>query len=261
MRLSLSAATLALLTSVPAYATLVVFQWTPERILLAADSLATRIHGDGRLEQVTQCKIHQQGDIFFSIVGINDDPAAGVDLVSLASRAAAGSRNLRGVVHSFEVLAGDSVPRLWDDMVNRHMAAARVATETDGRMSLTLIFVSRKEHAVAVKEYSGTGSGGVIQSPARLYGSTSGMRRDTKYVAVGVYADAEAASATNRIAGLEGVAFLNSFFQVQIAHELERARWHGQPRIGGPVCILQIMAGGAAGWINGQQGPCPNVRP
>jgi hypothetical protein len=260
-RCSLRLAAVSFIAALPAYATLVVFQWTPERILLAADSLTAKIHDSGEIEQVIECKIHQQGNIFFAIVGLNDDPGVKVDLVSLAAQAARGSRNLHGVIHSFESTAGGPVRKLWDDVVKHRGAAARLATETDGAMSITIVFVSRREHAIAVKEYSGSTNGNVAENPARFYGSGSGMRRDRGYVAVGVYANAEAASATNRqLAGLEGIPFIDAFFQVQLAHEQERIREHGLPRIGAPVCVLQVMTG-AAEWVNQQQGACGQIKP
>jgi hypothetical protein len=238
----------------------VVFRWTPEQILLAADSLTAKVHDSGEIEQVVECKIHQQGDIFFAIVGINDDPGAKVDLVLLAAQAAR-SRHLRGVIHSFEATAGVAVRKLWDDVVMHRGAAARLATETDGTMSLAIVFVSRREHAIAVKEYSGSAHGDVAETPARFYGSGSGMKKDRGYVAVGVYANAEAASATNRqLSALDGIAFIDAFFQVQLAHEQQRIREHGVPRIGAPVCILQVVTG-AAGWANGQQGTCGPIKP
>jgi hypothetical protein len=260
-RLSLRLAAIALIAALPAYATLVVFQWTPERILLAADSLTAKVHDSGEIERVIECKIHQQGNIFFAIVGINDDPGAKVDLVSLAAQAARGSRNLPGVIHSFEATAAGPVRKLWDDVVKHRGAAARLAMETDGSMSLTVIFVSRREHAIALKEYSGSANGDVAENLARFYGSASGMRKDRGYVAVGVYANAEAAAVTNRqLAALEGVPFIDAVFQVQISHEQARIREHGVPRIGAPVCVLQVMTG-AAEWVNGHQGACGQIKP
>ncbi len=252
--MGISLCALLLAADLPLSATLVVFQWTPERILLAADSLTARVHESGEIEDVNACKIHQQGNIFFTIVGINDDSDAKVDLVALASQAARSSGNLRGVVRSFEGAAGGGIRRLWDDVVKHRSVAARMATGTDGAMSISIIFVSRKEHAIAVKEYSGNTNGAVSESPARFYGSGTGMRQDRGYVAIGVYADAQAASSTNRqLAGLEGVPFLNTFFQVQIAHEIARAKQHAAPRIAAPVCILEIMSG-AAQWVTAQKG-------
>jgi hypothetical protein len=246
-----------LLVALPSPASLVMFQWTPERILLAADSLTTRIHDSGAIDEVTACKIRQQGDIFFTVVGINDDPAAKVDLVSLAARAARSSKNVRAAVHNFEVLAAAPVRTLWNDVVAHRAATARLATATGGRMTLTVVFVSRKEHAVAVKEYSGGGNGEIADQAARFYGAGPGMRQDRGYVAVGVYADAQSASAGRQIE-LEGIPFLNSFFEIQFAHELERTRQHAVPRIGPPVCILQVMLG-TASWVSGQQGSCGPV--
>jgi hypothetical protein len=259
MRIARYAIPLALIAASPSHATLLMFQWTPERILLAADSLSAKVHQSGQVDTVTECKIHQQGNFFFALAGINDDPGANVDLVSLAARAAASSGNLRGVMHSFEGSVAGPVRALWSDMVQHRAAAARLALATDGRMTITVIFVARREQAIAVKEYDGGFDGAVTETPAWFYGSGSGMRQDRGYVAVGVYGDAQAASANNRIAG-EGVPFINSFYEVQIAHELQRARQSATPRIGGPVCILEVMTG-TASWAGGEQGACGAIRP
>jgi hypothetical protein len=256
MRIVLCATALALAAGLPSYATLVVCQWTPERILLAADSLTAKVHESGRIEPLTECKIHQQGDIFFVIAGINDDRVTRVDLVSLAAGAARSSRHLRGVVRAFENSAAAPVRRLWSDVALHRGVAARLATETDGRMSLSILFVSRKEHAVAIKEYSGGNNGALVEDQARFYGTQPGMRQDRGYLAVGVYAEAEAAAIrTRQFGGLEGVPFVNSFFEVELAHERKMAARNEAPRIGLPVCILQVMTG-IASWANGQQGPC-----
>jgi hypothetical protein len=48
------------------FGTLVIVQWTPQRILLAADSLALKVNDDGTVHGVIQCKIHQEGDTFIA---------------------------------------------------------------------------------------------------------------------------------------------------------------------------------------------------
>jgi hypothetical protein len=258
MKTPLCAILVALIAGQPAAATLVMFQWTPERILFAVDSLATRVHDNGAIDTVTECKIHQQGNFFFTIVGINDDPAAHVDMVALANRAAVGARDLNSAVRAFELAAAEPVRRLWSDVVQHRGATARLAIATDGTMTLSVVFVSRREQAIAVKEYTGSVTGAVAETPARFYGAARNMRQDRGYIAVGIYADAQVSG--GRLNGLEGAAFVNAFFEVQMAHELERQRQHGAPRIGLPVCMLQVMSG-VASWVNGQQGACASIRP
>ena len=63
---------LATVSVLPAQATLVVFEWTPTQIFLAADSLGNNFDFKTMTsEGVIQCKIHQVGNIFFAIIGAN----------------------------------------------------------------------------------------------------------------------------------------------------------------------------------------------
>jgi hypothetical protein len=239
-----------LLALSPAQATLVVFQWTPAGILLAADSLTANVQ-DNKIDRVMTCKIHQEGDIFFTIVGINVDQAARVDLVSIAIMAARTERGIRKVAASFEASARRPIHNLWSYVRSNQPAVYKMSTES-GPATISIVFASRTEHIVALKEYTVASNGTVSEKPIAFHGAAAGMRHDTGYVAIGVYGDAQAALASNHA---DGFPFVARFIQTQAASEQKRPR----PRVGGSACILQI-AYGRANWIAGHQGPCGDVK-
>src|ERR1700738_3563791 len=105
-----------LLLTVPvltAQATLVVFQWTPTQIFLAADSMVAKISPQTgnrvTIKGAFQCKIHQVGNIFFAIIGTTDDAAIKVDLVPIAKRAALTKGGILEKESRFEVLAKEQI--------------------------------------------------------------------------------------------------------------------------------------------------------
>jgi hypothetical protein len=242
-----------LLALSPAQATLVVFQWTPAGILLAADSLTSNVQ-DSKIDRVMTCKIHQEGDIFFTIVGINVDQAARVDLVSIAIMAARTEKGIRNVATGFEAIARRPIHNLWSYVRGNQPAVYKMSTES-GPATISIVFASRTEHIVALKEYTVEGNGTVSEKPIAFHGAARGMRHDTGYVAIGVYGDAQAALAST-VNHADGFPFVARFIQTQAASEQKRPR----PRVGGSACILQI-AYGRANWIAGHQGPCANVKP
>ena len=259
MRTAWRIVALVLSFSLPCTGTLVLFQWTPQKILLAADSLSLKVTNTG-ITSATECKIHQEGDIFFTIVGINDDPAAKVDLVAIASRAARQPGDFATKVYSFTNLAALPIRDLWLYAVQKQFLLSKLATETNGVSTITVIFVSRREHAVAVKEYTGRLDGSMSEAPAVFHGRATGMRTDNNFVTVGVSTDAAAAASRDpNLSHLDGIPFITSFFQVQIAREQQRLYRHDTPRVGAPDCILEV-SGGRAQWTPGQQGPCPDIR-
>ena len=234
-----------------AHATLVVFQWTPTEILLAADSLSARV-GVDNVKGAIQCKIHQVGNVFFTIVGINDDPAIKVDLVRIANEAARTKGAITKKMSRFEILAKPQIEAIMQRGLMRQLGF------TDAER-IDVIFVDRKSHTLIVKEYVQGASGSTSSLPRQVY-RPPGKAIDP--VAVGVSAEAQDALDRNpALSRLDGVPFIAGFIQSQIDHE--RYRWrtlHTIPRVGGKICILSIKAG-AASWIPGYQQPCPAIRP
>jgi hypothetical protein len=123
-----------------------------------------------------------------------DDPS--VDLVATARQASHASSDIFATVHSFELLAAQPIRRLWKNATKNHLLV-RLATETSGRASISVVFVSRKDHAVALKEYFGDLDGTVTETPAKFIGSGFGMQRDLDYHSIGVSSEANTASATD----------------------------------------------------------------
>lgn len=231
-------------------ATLVVFEWTPTEILLGADSLTTKV-GTDKITHVIQCKIHQAGDIFFTIIGVNDDPALKVDLVSVASQAARAKGPVEEKMASFEVLAKSQIQRVMRRGLTIQLGFAE--------QRIDIIFVDRKAHILVLKEYVRNPDGSTSGLPRRVY-RTPGRARDVE--AVGVSAEAEAALRKNpSLLKLQGADFIVAFIQSQIDHERYRLRaLQAMPRVGGRVCVLRIQ-NGVASWVSGHQGPCPDIKP
>ena len=227
---------LGLLLAAPSQSTLVIFQWTASRILLGADSLAATVNGS-EIRGSIQCKIHQRGRVFFTIIGINDDKAVKVDLVAIATKAADVDGPIEAKVAAFERLACDPIQRLWHFVVTNQRFMAGVA-QRNGPAKITLVVVSTQDHAVALKEYTCAPDGSVSESPAEIRGFGPRRKQDTDYVAVGVYAEAKRQMQSDpALKRLHGVPFFVGFYQAQIAHEQYRLRQQDEmPRVGGEVC-------------------------
>src|ERR1035438_4478711 len=66
--------------AVPGYSTLIFFQWSAARIVLAADALVV-LGRSGKFEGYRQaCKIYQEGDMFIAMTGASQ--AGGLDFIS-----------------------------------------------------------------------------------------------------------------------------------------------------------------------------------
>src|SRR5688500_10046319 len=74
-----------LLSSLFFLATTLVALWTPERVVLGADSLVVLDQG---LPTASGCKIAQVGATFFALSGLVEDQSAGLSVRALASEAA-----------------------------------------------------------------------------------------------------------------------------------------------------------------------------
>ena len=253
---------LLLYVSIPAESTLVVFQWTPNVILLAADSLNLKVLGRNKVGGVAACKIHQSGDFFLVIVGITNDPAVKIDLISIAADALERSRGgVRERASDLEAMLTPSVRKLWRYETKADPFTVKILTDNpDHRATITIIFASRRDHVAGYKTYAGLSNGSIKPEPMVLYGAESGMTQSQEYKAIGVAEEAMAASASDpKVGRLEGVPFISEFFQIQIRHEQERLAQHSYPRIGDPICILRIALG-TAEWVPRHQGGCPQVR-
>jgi hypothetical protein len=246
----LVAFTLCVLISI-SHATLVVFQWTPTEILLAADSLSAKV-GVENVKGAIECKIHQVGNVFFTIVGVNDDPAIKVDLVRIANEAARTKGGIAEKMSRFEILAKPQI-----EAIMRREVTHRLGFRDPERISV--ILVDRKSHALIIKEYVEGANGSTSSLPRTLY-SVPG--KTIEPVAVGVYEQADAALGKSPAwSRLEGVPFIVGFMQTQIDHETYRLRTqHMIPRVGGKICVLSIKDG-VASWVPGYQQQCPAIKP
>ncbi|HUS10752.1 MAG TPA: hypothetical protein VMZ30_09825 [Pyrinomonadaceae bacterium] len=236
-----------------AQATLVILSWTPSRILLAADSLSAKVFNNGQVTGTIGCKIHQQGDIFFTIVGVNDDATIKVDLVSIAKQAGRTKGTIVDKMSSFEALAHTQVERVMRRAISRQLGFSE-------QQRITVVFASRKDHIIVTKEYLRNSDGSTMSMPRKSYGG--GAARASDFIAIGVYAEAEARLANNRnLRRLDGVPFIVGFMGAQFEHEQQRLKLHHQiPRVGGQICVLQIEHGKAS-WSPGYQSPCPDIKP
>ena len=73
------------LCATSASATTLVALWTPEKLLLGADSLMVVTQGSGR---ASACKISHEGSTFFAMSGLVEDSAAGLNVGDAARDAA-----------------------------------------------------------------------------------------------------------------------------------------------------------------------------
>jgi len=234
------------------HATIVVFQWTPTEILLAADSLTAKV-SPGQINGVFQCKIHQAGDVFFTIVGVNDDDAIKVDLVAVANKAARTRGGILEKMSRFEILAKTQIEAIMRQGLTHRLGFSSEPERID------VIFVDRKSHILVLKEYVETAGGLTSSLPRQVY---SAPGKASEPVGVGVFAEAQAAVLKNpALSRLEGVPFVAALIQSQIEYETYRLRTlQTIPRAGGNICILRIEHG-TASWVPGYQQPCPAIKP
>jgi hypothetical protein len=90
MRLT-AAAFVCLLVPSLVYSTTLVALWTPEKVLLAADSRVTQDGGDS----AEACKIAHSGTTWIAVSGLISDPATGFTLGPLARPALAQGRSVK----------------------------------------------------------------------------------------------------------------------------------------------------------------------
>jgi len=236
--------------STSAWCTMVLFQWTPSRIYLAADSLTTKIDG-GRVSGAVECKIHQVGDVFFTIVGVNNDDTNKIDLVAVAKKAAVAKGGIVDKVTAFEALAKDQIDRVMRVNLTSHLGS----TEPQ---RVTVVFVDRVSHILVCKEYVRNSDGSTKSIPRDVY-SAPQKSSDMK----GVGAIEESVAALNKseaLLKLEDVPLIDAMMNLQFENEAQRLRRNQIPRVGPPICILQIERG-IATWVPGYQGKCPDIEP
>lgn len=240
-----------LLTASVSSGTLVVYQWTPGVIYLATDSLTAKV-GSDQIKGITACKIHQVGNTFFTIVGVNDDPAIKVDLVAIATKAAQSTGQITEIFTRFEVLAQPQVERI----MLRNATGQLGFTE---QQRVDIVFVDRLSHTLIYKEYLRNADGTTTSLPRKIYRAPGKPMSDPD--AVGVYAEARASlTRDSALSRLDGVSFIVGFIQAQIDYETYRLRTlRTIPRVGVPICVLQI-SGGKANWVPGHQGMCPDIK-
>src|SRR5438309_8584926 len=90
--------------SLAASGTTIVALWSPDRLLLAADSNvitnAPNVLG-------TACKISEDGSIFYAFSGLVEDRSVGYDITALAHQAIQGSSDLATHLAHFREVARD----------------------------------------------------------------------------------------------------------------------------------------------------------
>jgi len=233
-----------------ATATLVLTQWTPERILVAADSLSIKVNGQ-QINDVVECKIHQTGDVFFTIIGINSDPTVKVDLVALADRAVRSTSGIIAAADWFDDFAKGPIRKLVGGEAFRSGLAGN---------TLDIVFASRREPILVVREYNLHSDGGLSEEPVDIRSRMAPSKSKTKVTALGVYAEAEAAlSRTVRMQNSDTIDLSVWFIRTQRDFELERRQAKQIPRVGLPISILQIQSGRAS-WVPNYQGACPSIK-
>jgi hypothetical protein len=253
-RLIRSGVLLALIAP-PSRSTLILLEWHPDRIVLLADSL----QGEFLNNQVTitsVCKIHQEGDLFFAIGGIEKGRTINIDLIPIAMKAAKTKGRLENVLSAFEVAADQPIKSLWRDAVKNPVTVASL----QGNVS-SIVFASRREQATAIVEYAGRTDGSVTEKPRQVFGTGQGREEYTMPLKIGTDDAAQRAMASDPFASrLTGINFLLNFMEKQLAFEAERQRRHEFPRVGRPITVLQI-GGGRASWMDGYQGLCSAIKP
>jgi hypothetical protein len=94
---------LFLMSAAACGATTLVAVWTPDEIVLAADS---KLMYDGATAGAnTVCKIQREGETFFAFSGLVDDPASGFNAAAIARRAAQAAGGAERRVAAFEKYA------------------------------------------------------------------------------------------------------------------------------------------------------------
>lgn len=249
------------LTALPANSSVVVSQWTPKKILLAADSLNTLIEPQPKYS--THCKIHQEQDVFFSVLGMSDfvigrikdrAPVYKFDFVAAARKASREPGGMEAKIALFGKLALPAFQRWWRMLLQE---SPQSISSIGNKVSL--IIASRSEHAIAVKDFAGQSNGNVAEL-AQFYGARLRQRPDTQYKALGIYEEGQNAVLKNpALSKAEGVPYMVGVIEAQIQHEKDRLQANKIQRVGGPISVLQIVNGTAA-WAPRYQSLCPDVK-
>jgi hypothetical protein len=87
---------LALLLLLPAgaNATCAIAVWTPDRIIIGADSRQTILNPDRRPASLSQCKIHQIGPYYAAVSGVTEHQRTGFDIWTILEESVQGSRSV-----------------------------------------------------------------------------------------------------------------------------------------------------------------------
>jgi len=250
MRIPLILLLAACVGTLPIQGTMVIFEWSPRVIYLSADSLATKISGryaHGALE----CKIHQVGDVFFTIVGVNDDATLKIDLVAIANQACLSKGGILEKESRFEILALDSIRRILREGVT-------VKLHLSEQQRISIILADRASHVLISKEYVRNADGSTSEQPREIH-AVPGNPLPPTFVG----ACAESYAAMNRDPSslkIDRVRFIDTAMSIQFETEGQRLLRHEIPRVAPPVCILKIERG-KAGWVTDHQGKCPDIHP
>jgi hypothetical protein len=245
---------LSVAVSCPAGATTILIELTPERILVAADTLNVLLsvnRGESRItfESQTICKLKREGDIFFAVYGI--ERSGDIDLVALATHAARTPGSIRQKLAVFGKLASE--PKVARSLTETVAAQERAGSRVVGIIGA--LFISPIDHAFGVDEYL-IKNGQVLHSSQEIQDLEIGGVPKYRMMLMGIHDAVRQLFAENpELKTRQGADHLVALIEAQIAREQTRK----VPLVGGPITVLDI-ANGRASWVEGFQGPCPDWR-
>jgi hypothetical protein len=227
------------LCALSCYGTTVIVMRTADGILVAADAKVTR---QGSTSP-PRCKIHQYGNVFVAIAGVNKNDGAGLDTEQVVRTALATPGPLLSQVESFRTATSkyllaevESVKKSNPSLYERGYRGKRI-------LDVTFASTNGDMPEAVVQTFFVDGAGALhdLRSPLG----------DHRVLATGMTSAIKSYTDQNS----EWYSQLGPDLAIKKLMELEIAS--NKDAVGPPVSILKMDAGGAK-WV--EQGACPAIR-
>ncbi len=233
-----------------AWGTVVLFVVSRDRILIAADGLATQtIKGRSGATNRQQCKIGQVGTIFFAVIGLDDYPPTGLHIPILMRHSIRPDVDVLKNAYHFEELTNAKISETWKAIRKDDPNTYRLL-KREGGPPLTILITGTVNGnlAIALMDYSDAPEGLRAKDPVVYDGIPLTQRNEIgEYRAIDEYK-----AAHPEVDYLEEVPWLEKLIEVEISQQ-PRTGWKA---VGPPKSVLEITKS-AAFWHD--QGACPAI--
>jgi hypothetical protein len=225
-------------------ATTLVAVWTPERILLAADS---RVVDDELHPGVDACKIAQSGGTYYAVAGLAEDPITGYRIDRLAERALGGAREMPEKLNALVALVRSPLQRAVDQLKIDSPDQYRWLQKGHPVLQLILAGQEHSAPSLAVAGFQ-LDADGAIHDNAKVIASASDTG-GARLIYAGQQTQIRQYLAQHRDwSSLDGTELVKTLIKQEIDA--------GTGLVGGPVDILSLKATGAE-WVQKKAGCSP----